>query len=353
MSRTSAIETGSLVAKCLAGAWRAPPPPFDLAAADFEKIASLLLPTGAGALGWQRVRESELRNCAAAEHLQQAYRLNTLDSRRNKPKIENVFALLRSFGIEPILIKGWAAARYYPEQGLRPYGDIDICVRRKEFQSAERALAGADPPLSKVDLHAGFAKFGIREEEELFTRSELANIGQTDVRILCAEDHLRVVCFHLMREGAWRPLWLTDVAATLESLPPHFDWDYCLGDSRQAAPVVNAISLAQQLLGAEVDGMPEAQRARKNPRWLIPTVLNEWGSATPSMTSRHVAPMLGHLRPRKDLLKGLRDRWPNPIEATTTMNGPFNNLPRLPFQIANSLVRVGSFLAHLPITWNK
>ena len=353
MKTNSAKETGSLVAAFLAGSWRHDPPALDFSATNFERIAPLLLQTGAGALAWWRVRESELRSRAATEQLHEAYRLYTLESRLNQAKIGRVFALLSSFGVEAILIKGWAAARYYPEQGLRPYGDIDICVRPEEFQPAARALASLDPLRFKLDLHSGFGKFGIRNEEELFARSQLATIGETDVRVLGVEDHLRVVCFHLMREGAWRPLWLVDVAAALESRPQNFDWDYCLGEKRQAAAVVCAIGLAQQLLGAEVERMPQAQRPRKDPRWLIATVLNEWGSPAPSMTSRHEVPMLGHLRRRKDLLKGLQHRWPNPIEATTTMNGPFNDLPRLPFQIGNSLLRIGAFLTHLPKTWNK
>src|SRR6185295_16363623 len=142
----------------------------------------------------------------------------TLESGLNKSKIEEVFALLRSGGIEPILVKGWAAARCYPERGLRPYGDIDICVRAREFKNAERVLADLDSRRFRVDLHSGFAKFGIREEETLFARSELVTIGQTEVRIAGAEDHLRLVCFHLMREGAWRPLWLVDAAVALETL---------------------------------------------------------------------------------------------------------------------------------------
>jgi hypothetical protein len=318
------------------------------------------------------VRESKLQSSAAAEELRQAYRFNILNSRINESKIETVFALMRSSGIEPILIKGWAAARHYPEQGLRPYGDIDICVRRGDYQSAARELASLDSLRFRVDLHAGFRKFGIRSEEELFARSQLVAIGQTEVRILGAEDHLRVVCFHLMREGAWRPLWLADVAAALESRPPGFDWDYCLSERRQARPVVCAIGLAHLLLGAAIDGLPsrlftgtagalarndredsEAPRFSQQPRWLIPTVLNEWGSPTPSMTSRHAVPMLRYLRHQGDLLNGLRHRWPNPIEATTTMNGPFNELPRLPFQIGNSLLRIGAFLKHLPKARNK
>jgi hypothetical protein len=353
MVKTSTKATGSLIAAFLAGAWRPSPPALDFSATDFERIAPLLLQTGAGALGWGRVRESELQSSDAAQELRQAYRLNTLNSCLNQSKIEKVFALLRSAGIEPILIKGWAAARYYPEQGLRPYGDIDICVRSDHYENSERALASLDPLRFRVDLHSGFAKFGIKGEAELLARSQLVTLGQTEVRILSAEDHLRVVCFHLMREGAWRPLWLVDVAAALESRPRNFDWNYCLGERRQARPVISAIGLAHLLLGAEIDCIPEAQRFNKHPRWVAPTVLNEWGSATPSMPSRHAVPMLRHLRRQGDVLNGLRHRWPNPIEATTTMNGPFNELPRLPFQIGNSLFRIGVFLSHLPKARNK
>jgi len=353
MKSTSAKAMGRLVACFLAGAWRPSPPALDFSAADFERIAPLLFQTGAGALGWSRVRETELQNCAAAQELRQAYRLNVLNARVNQSKIERVFALLRSVGIEPMLIKGWAAARYYPEQGLRPYGDIDICVRRDDYQNARRTLAGLDRVKFKVDLHSGFAKFGIRAEAELFARSQLVAMGQTEVRILGAEDHLRVICFHLMREGAWRPLWLVDVAAALESRLQNFAWNYCLSEPRQARPVTSAIALAHRLLGAKVEDMPDAQRWKKQPRWLVPAVLNEWGSAQPSMSSRHAVPMLQHLRPSGDVLNGLRHRWPNAIEATTTMNGPFNELPRLPFQLGNSLFRIGAFLTSLPKARNK
>jgi len=55
----------------------------------------------------------------------------------------------------------------------------------------------------------------MKGESELFARSQLITLGQTEVRILCAEDHLRVICFHLMREGAggrcgllmWQRCW--------------------------------------------------------------------------------------------------------------------------------------------------
>lgn len=353
MNSPTKKESGALVATLLARAWRPEPPPLDFSLADFERVAPLLLATGAGALAWRRVRNGPLEVAIGADDLHQVCRLNILTARVNQSRIEKVFAVLRSVAIEPILIKGWTAARYYPEPGLRPYGDIDICVRRQQFQDAQRALADLDLLRFKVDLHSGFAKFGSSEEEEFFTHSQLVTIGHTDIRILGAEDHLGTICFHLMREGAWRPLWLTDVAAALESRPEDFDWNYCLREKQQAVTVLGAITLAHQLLGAETGDLSRVQTSWKEPRWLVPTVLNEWGSTSPAMTRRHEVPMLGHLRTGKNLIAGLGHRWPNAIEATVSMNGPFNDLPRLPFQIGNALLRIGVFLSHLPKTWNK
>ena len=136
-------ETGNLVAAFLTGAWRLNPPRCDLHAADFETIAPLLLRTGSGALGWWRLRESDLQNSAAAAEFHQAYRLYTLEASLNKSKIETVFALLRSAGVESILIKGYAAARYYPEHSLRPYGDIDICVRKDDYRKRRAHAKGS------------------------------------------------------------------------------------------------------------------------------------------------------------------------------------------------------------------
>jgi hypothetical protein len=71
--------------------------------------------------------------------------------------------------------------------------------------------------------------------DELFARSQLVPLGDSQIRILGDEDHLRIICLHLLRSGAWRPLWLCDVAVALETLSPDFDWDICLGrDPRQA-----------------------------------------------------------------------------------------------------------------------
>ena len=154
MKLSSPKETGGLVAAFLAGAWRSRTPALDFPDQDFETIAPLLLQTGAGPLAWWRVRESELQESAAAAEMRQAYRLNALNHQIHQAKVDSIFAVLRAADIEPILIKGWSAARYYPGPGLRPYGDIDICVRRKHYRTAAQTLDSLGGLKYQIDLHS-------------------------------------------------------------------------------------------------------------------------------------------------------------------------------------------------------
>jgi Uncharacterised nucleotidyltransferase len=174
------------------------------------------------------------------------------------------------------------------------------------------------------------------------------SIGDTDVRILGPEDQLHYICLHFLRHGAWRPLWLCDIAAAVEARPENFDWHLCLGDDPLVADwVACAIGLAHQLLEARVDDTPVARRARNLPRWLVPAVLREWEAP---YFERHVptGTLMEALRHPASLPRALRVRWRNPVEATIRTRAPMNDLPRLPFQVYNVLQQASSFVKHLP-----
>jgi hypothetical protein len=163
-----------------------------------------------------------------------------------------------------------------------------------------------------------------------------------------AEDNLWFLCMHLLRHGAYRPLWLCDVAAALESRPPGFDWDYLLSKNRkQVDRMACTFGLAHQLLGARVDDTPVAHRAKNLPGWLVPTVVKQWN--TPS-TADHQPPQLisETLRHPARLPKAVMGRWPDAIQATIRMNGAFNALPRLAYQIGEFTSRNVRFLKRLP-----
>jgi hypothetical protein len=339
-----ARPTGKLIARVLAGAWRSTPPVLEVSKQELMEATPALSMSAEAGLAWWKLAQSSLRTCTAAWRVKQTYRQYSLRSALDEVKIKRVFNLLRSVDIQPILVKGWAAARLYPQEGLRPYGDIDLVVNAEQYSAAISTLKSDGLSDHTVDVHRGFEKLDDLSFAELYERSRLLKLDDVDVRVLGLEDQLRILCVHMLRHGAWRPLWVCDVGAAVESRPADFDWTSCLGRNRRRADwVACAIGLAHQLLGADVEDTPVASRAKCLPSWFIPSVLKQWGAHY-----RHRVHMQIYFRDPIGALKELRYHWPNPIEATINVRGPLNELPRLPFQIGDSLLRTASFLTELP-----
>jgi hypothetical protein len=293
------------------------------------------LQAGGGSLVWWRMRQAGLAATKPLRAFRDNYRHNLLDRARHEEELRKVLSRLRAAGVEPLLIKGWAVARLYADPGLRPCGDIDLCVAPGRLREAEAVLRNQSNPAALVDLHAAVPDLPDRPWDEVFRRSRLVSLGGVEVRVPCLEDQLRVVCLHLVRHAAWRPLWLCDVAALLEALPAKFDWDYCLsGNPRRSEWVVWMAALAGRLLGARVN--PEVlRRGRKPPHWLREAVLWGWGRGP---SRRPCAYYARHpLEAATDLLnEGL-----NPIKATFRLGvRPRHRLPLL-------LVRLADCAAHL------
>lgn len=349
-------EPGYLVATLLSGSWRDSPPSLFISPTELSEIAPLLLKTGTGPLAWWRIRYLDLSASQAAFHLRQAYRLQTLHARLAEGEIQDAITVLRSAGVEPVLAKGWAAARLYPEPGLRPYGDIDLYVRPEDYSSAEAVLFPSGARVRHVDLHRGFADLCDRSPNDLYARSQLVRLGDVDARVLAPEDHLCLLCLHLLRHGIRSPLWLCDIGAALESPAHDFDWDYFwTGIRRRSDWVACVLEGSHQLLGSKLDHCI-IPRFHRPPRWFLPSVLRQWGAdASPDHET-----MLTHLRRRSGILRAARRRWPNPIEATFRCGMSLSRVPRFPFQLADYLVR-GLLLAArivmltvgLPIDRNK
>lgn len=337
-----------LISSILAGSWRKTDfPPLAISETQLDEVVPLLYGSGAGALGWWRVRNTELRTTASAEVLHQAYRLQVLQSGIHEEKIQKVFRLLTDASIEAILVKGWAAAGLYPERGLRPYGDIDLIVRPEKFQIASSLLASPEVKDCWVDLHKHVSELDDRPVQALFERSTKQPLGKGSVTVLSSEDHLALLSVHLLKHGAWRPLWLCDIGAAIESLSPTFDWHICLGHNRtRVGWITAAIGLTQKLLGAQMEHVPPEMHVDRLPEWLVLNVLRQWeqpfAGKQPPMS--HPLPMSVVLRSPGMLAEALRQRWPNPILATVSINGQFNRLPRLPYQLGNCLARSLRFL---------
>src|SRR5258708_35044389 len=117
---------GEIVRRILMGSWRSEPGPVLFSEDDLDGALPRLRGSGAGSLTWWRIRKSALNSTKSASELNQIYKYNAIISAVREIEIADAFNIFREHGIEPLLIKGWSAARPYPEPGLRPYGDIDL-----------------------------------------------------------------------------------------------------------------------------------------------------------------------------------------------------------------------------------
>jgi hypothetical protein len=336
-----------MVAAAVRGAWRENPPPPGLSGEELADITPQLLDTGCGALAWWRVRDSSLVESPAADELRNAYRLHALQAAVRERDLVEVVRALSAAGVEPLIVKGWSAARLFAEPGLRPYGDIDVCVAPEQLEAARAALVNAAPAVD-VDLHVGLSmnrralpdlpSFG-----EARARAVHARLDDVEVPILAPEDHLALLCVHLLNHGVRRPVWLCDIGAALERLAGDFDWERCAGRTPRLASWVSAtISLAERLLGAAADH--PLPLPRRTPRWLERAVLKEWGSPRRDYPGDLIErPRATYFRPSR-ALRLVRANWVNPVAATMFPGAAFNSLPRLPYQLRFVAWKTGRFL---------
>ena len=342
-----------MVADFLAGSWREIQAPVDVSPSELDQITTLLYNSGGTGLAWWRIHESDLRNTASGEMLHQGYRLQALQTPIMEDRIVSAFRLLTAAGVEPILFKGWATARFYSHRTLRAYGDIDLVVRPAEYATAREVLQ-QESGTWWIDLHRGLPELDDRAIDGVFERSQTIALKDLQIRVLADEDHLALLAIHLFKHGAWRPSWLCDIAALVEAVPANFEGRICFGPRRrQRVWIASAIALAQRLLGANTDKIPLHRHAQELPEWLVDAVLKQWGGLFQSdhlpVQPRRV--MTHSFRSPRRMLREIRERWPDPIIATFNLRGQPNNFPRLPYQLGAFAASAGQyFIDHLRAT---
>ena len=326
---------GRAIAELLAGSWRAvSPPAAQLSEATLRDCAPRLLETSAAALAWARIRGTALADTEPAAQLRDAYHMQTLTASLQRSQLAAALAALSSVGVTPLCAKGWAVARRYREPGLRAACDIDLYVAPADHARADAALSALP---GAFDLHRGVPQLADRALADLFARAERVGVGDSVAHVLSPADHLRLVSLHALAHGGWRPLWLCDVAALVEA--GDIDWEVCLaGSSRRAEWVIGAVVAARELLGADLSAVPAAVRDARTPSWLVPVLLDAWGSRYESRQ-----PIATYWWRPWELPRVLWQRWPNGIEATLDVGAGFDEGPRLPLQVAGCVVRIGRF----------
>ena len=335
-------QAGTLVTQAVLGSWRQEPPRLNLTLTELAQIRPILIAAGSVGLIWRKLRATELADTTAAVELRDIFRLQVLHHAVHEREIIEAFLRLRSAGVEPVLGKGWAIARLYPERGMRPYGDIDLCVHPDHFEKTMRLIETPEGPKAPLDIQTRFKRLD-RTFEDLYSRSKLVPIGRTEVRVMGLEDHLRFLCIHMLRHGLWKPVWLCDVALLMEIAPNDFDWQRCLGGNElQSHWVLCALAIAKELLNAKAAS--DLNFDARIPNWVLKAVIEQWGTADHYMRFN---PLRDFRRNFRQIPRAISLRWPNPIQATIAMNSGFNSYPRWPLQLAESTRRAFAFFGGL------
>ncbi len=274
---------------------------------------------------------------SGSETITDELRWHKLLMRRFEVGLIAAFENFRAAGIEPILFKGWAAARNYPPDRPRFFGDADIAIRREDFENAARLITTDGFASVGIDLHREFRHLDTVPWKTLFARSEVVVVDGTGIRILCSEDHLRVLCVHWLTDGGAYKDRLWDIYFAVERRPKDFDWDRCLNSVSKTRRrwVITTIALANRYLGLDVSALPFEAETEHIPNWIIRCVEQEW------TTDVRLRPLHTCLRQPAILYQQILKRLPpNPIQATIDTEGEFDEGSRFRHQIGSIFVRI-------------
>lgn len=264
-------------------------------------------------------------------------RWNLLERRVQRTNAARAYGLFRAAGIEPILIKGIAAAANYPAEVSRRSVDMDLAVDPAVFTEAARIAAEATEAGLAIDLHRGLRHLDVRPWDDLFDNSRVESVeGGGEYRVLRPEDHLRVLAVHWLNDGGIYRERLWDVSYLVANRDDSFDWQRVtagLSDKR-ARWIECVLGLCSKYLSLDLSNTPFDEAVQRLPAWFTRTLESEWAE------SREMIPLWLVVRQPAAFIAQLRMRLdPNPIQATIQMEGSLDAPTRLHYKIGNFVQR--------------
>jgi hypothetical protein len=260
-----------------------------------------------------------------------------LAKKRTESQIVSAFRVFRRQGIEPVLIKGWAAARNYPSDVPRFYGDTDLAVSADDYAKAKTLVEGPEAEAKGVDLHRELRHLDTLDWHRLTERSELVEVDGEGIRILAPEDHLRVMCSHWLTNGGGDRERLFDIYYAVQNRRDSFDWSRCLDvvTSNRRSWVIATVGLAHRYLGLSLDDIPFAREAEKLPRWLTTHIERAWADGS------RLRGIDESITDRKVFVRQIKNRLPpNPIQATIFCEAAFDDRSRVSYQVRDMFGRM-------------
>ncbi|MEM7301560.1 MAG: nucleotidyltransferase family protein [Pseudomonadota bacterium] len=364
-------DIGKTIAACLAGSWREHVEPAQVSEEALELALPELISLGSVALAQRRVRLNEaLAASSTGQKLADAARGLSMRAMMLDAAVPSLNQFLNDRGFQGLLMKGWAVAQAYHTPLTRPSGDMDLLVTPDQFADVFEALYANSAKLprpekinpkaelavtlkwdhpgevSKVDLHGDLEKFDLNPVSELIARSPDLSGGTGALRTPDHTDHLQILAVHMLIHGAWRPIWLVDIAAMVERHGSEIRWDR-YHDPLIRNWIATSLHLAKDLLGADLSATPDWVQNHAQPRWAAPHVLDLWCLPVTHLNTRPTLKNTLRMMPAK-LPKELMLRWPKPIAAIVQRGRPIQGEIRLNHQL---LWIAGKAWKHRLVNW--
>ncbi|MHB9053004.1 MAG: nucleotidyltransferase domain-containing protein [Thermoleophilia bacterium] len=190
------------------------------------------------------------------ERLRKTYLMTAALGMRQMSYFKTVAEALEESGVDVIALKGVILAEsVYGDLGLRPFADVDVLVREKDwpqitnvlkekkYESGTEEYAKLPPKLTKYDTQAhiqymlggtclelqfDLLTLGIamRDIDGVWARARRPGTAGNNVLVLSPEDQLLHLTVHANRHGCMQLKWLVDIAETLrQSVDRDRDWE--------------------------------------------------------------------------------------------------------------------------------
>ncbi len=208
------------------------------------------------------------------ESLRSAYYTNLTHNLVMFDHTEALIERARVYGVPLVLLKGAAFARWlYRHPALRPMGDIDILVRKRDLdllvklaemlgyqrrETADHAVSlRHKESATYLELHThlvscpGYLRV---DTEIMLARSRTTSLWEAPAQMLVPEDHLLHLCLHGSFQHGFRQPAINACDVYLLSQLPEFRWQVFLdlASSPRLAPLVyGGLSLSHRVMPGE------------------------------------------------------------------------------------------------------
>lgn len=237
----------------------------------------------------------------------------------NLKSVKKIYEVFENENLSPVLIKGLAAAINYPKPFQRVFSDIDLAVAPREFEKARKVIESNN---FNVDLHRGLRHLDTIDWDKLFQNSRKTKINETEVRILCPEDHLRVLCVHWLNDGGADRTRLWDIYFALAKNSQTFDRDrfFRSVDVKRQAWLWIVLLAVEDYFGLDLSGIISPNEYGNLPGWIKKELEKEWGR------DERLIPLERVFGDRKAFLRQIKRRFPpNVLQAIVETESEMKN----------------------------